>query len=195
VALGSGATPGHRRRRRHDAACTYRAADRVRLLREGLRRCLRAAGTPGTPGDRRDCPCPVDEDSGRADDTGQPNRPVGPRGLHQFGDRRAALPQPPHRRVAPGQGLRQTRCHLTTRTAERAARPTMEPTGPKPLALNQMRWPATSTTARWRQRPRPGQPSRCPCTNCARSGRGHPGSRPGRRMRTTGRSSPRTPDR
>ena len=32
-----------------------------------------------------------------------------------------------HRRVAPKQGLRQSRCHLTTRTAERAARPTMEP--------------------------------------------------------------------
>ena len=51
----------------------------------------------------------------------EPDRPARARRPVQPGDRRPALPQPPHRRVAPGQGVRQARDQLAHGLARRAA--------------------------------------------------------------------------
>ena len=49
------------------------------------------------------------------------HRAAGARRAHEPGDRRRAVPQPPHRRVAPEEGLHQARHQLAPGAARRAA--------------------------------------------------------------------------
>ena len=58
-------------------------------------------------------------DARRADPAGGPDRPARGRRAHEPGDRRPAVPQPAHRRVAPAQGVRQAR-HQLAQGAPRA---------------------------------------------------------------------------
>ena len=64
----------------------------------------RRAHPPRAPRDRGDGAQTRRRDVGRAHRAGGADRPAGPRRAHQSGDRRRAVPQPPHRRMAPWQG-------------------------------------------------------------------------------------------
>jgi hypothetical protein len=59
----------------------------------------------------------------RAHRSGGADRPAGPGRLQQLRDRRRAVHQPAHGRVAPAQGVHQARHQLPARTPGRAARP------------------------------------------------------------------------
>jgi hypothetical protein len=71
-------------------------------------------GREGSPPDRRDTR--TTHAAGRTD------RPAGERRTVEPGDRRAAVHQRPHGRVAPEQGVREARHHLTQTAAPRAQR-------------------------------------------------------------------------
>ena len=61
-------------------------------------------------------------DARRSDRAGAADRRAGPRRAVEPGDRRAAVPQPAHGRVAPAQGVRQARDQLPQRAGRRARR-------------------------------------------------------------------------
>ena len=93
--------------RRVDARAQLRTAhEHVRGDRHGG---VRRARPPRAAGHRREGAQAHRRDARRAHAAGGADRPARPRRALQPGDRRAAVPQPAHGRVAPAQGVRQAR--------------------------------------------------------------------------------------
>ena len=101
------------------------------------------------------------------------DRPARPRRPLQPGDRRPAVPQPPHGRVAPAQGVRQARDQLAHGPARRAAEPRPERrarVGTRVAFHGFARVPARrlgksrASTVRFSPRPRADRSPLCPTT-------------------------------
>jgi tetratricopeptide (TPR) repeat protein len=97
------------------------AAHRVRGVHAGRRRRVRRPGPPGADRDRGDRTQAQRQPAGRADRPGGRDRQARPRRAHQPRDRRPAVHQPPHRRVASGQRVHQTGGQLPPPPARCAA--------------------------------------------------------------------------
>ena len=110
---------------------------------------VRRAGPARTAGHRRDRPQahrrPARVGAHRP---GGPDRPAGPRGAVEPGDRHPAVHQRPHRPVPPAQGLHQARHHLA------------QPAQPRPALAGRAIWPACLVSGqdarRHADRPRTG---------------------------------------
>ena len=108
-----------REHRRVDARAQLRAAQDqftsmgMEAFAERARSELAGHGRNGAQADRRD--------ARRPDCAGAADRAAGPRWAVEPGDRCTALPQPPHRRVAPAQGVRQARDPVPPRAVQRVA--------------------------------------------------------------------------
>ena len=106
---------------------------------------IRRAGSSGAAGHGRERPQAAGRDTAPSSPPGGAHRPAGPRRTHQPRDRRGAVPQRPHRRMAPAQGVHQAGDHLPTRVAGCPAGPCPEssepPTGSSPVDLRRPRRP------------------------------------------------------
>ena len=117
AALRGVAAPRGPARRRARAA-----AGRARGVPGDGRGGLRRARAARAAGHRREGPQAPRRHARRADAAGGAHRAAGARRADEPGDRRRALPQPAHRRVAPEEGVHQARHQLAPRAARRAAR-------------------------------------------------------------------------
>jgi tetratricopeptide (TPR) repeat protein len=98
------------------------APDRPRHVHRNRHGGLRRARPPRTGRRRRDRPPTHHRGARHAHPPRGPDRPPGPRRLVQPGDRRPAVPQPAHGRMAPAQSIHQTRDQLPPATPASAAR-------------------------------------------------------------------------
>ena len=100
---------------RHQLHAAYDLFDAIGA--DGLRR----ARAPGTARHRREGPQTRDRHLQPAHPAGGAHRPAGPRRTYQPRDRRGTIHQPPHRRMALPQGVRQAGHHLPQRPPQRHA--------------------------------------------------------------------------
>ena len=109
-----------RENRRVDAREQLRAAHAI--LDRGRHGRLRRARSARAAGHRGDGAQAHRRDARRPDAAGGPDREAGGHRAHESGDRRPALPQPAHGRVAPAQGVREAGDQLPQAAPHRAAR-------------------------------------------------------------------------